>query len=241
LLDRAQVDVRQAEGQLGYRLGRTHLAFVVWGEAEDNERGDDLGMIERVASEIGNGQAPGQPLLVPFGTDLVAGWIGGPGLPSPADLEEIRIASAVEAGLQVGFGSPADGVAGFRQSHLQAKHALRVALLGRARPGSVTVYERVALTALASADLEHARDFVASELGPLAADDDTTRRLAATLRVYLEERSSPKRAAKRLGVHENTIPNRIRAAQALLPRPIEERMPEYLVALRLRSVMGPPG
>jgi DNA-binding PucR family transcriptional regulator len=238
LLDQAQTDVSHAEAQLGYRLDRTHLAFVVWGEPAGTERGDDLGMIERVASEIGSGQAPGQSLLVPFGTDLVAGWIGGPELPSPADLETIRIGSAADAGLQVAFGSPADGIEGFRRGHLQARHALRVALLRGARPGSVTVYDRVALTALASADLEHARQFVASELGPLAADDDDTRRLAATLMIYLEERSSPKRAAKRLGVHENTIPNRVRAAQALLERPIEERVPELLVALRLRSALG---
>jgi DNA-binding PucR family transcriptional regulator len=105
----------------------------------------------------------------------------------------------------------------------------------------VTLYEHVALTALASADLNHARDFVSAELGPLAAGDESTRRLAETLTVYLEERSSPKRAAKRLGVHENTIPNRIRAAQALLDRPIDERVPELLVALRLRSALDPRG
>jgi DNA-binding PucR family transcriptional regulator len=101
----------------------------------------------------------------------------------------------------------------------------------------VTLYDRVALTALACADLDHARDFMNSELGALVAEDAGTNRLASTLMVYLEERSSPRRAAERLGVHENTIPNRIRAAQALLPRPIEERVPELLVALRLRSVI----
>jgi DNA-binding PucR family transcriptional regulator len=236
LLDRTHVNLGEAESQLGYRVrGRHHLAFLVWGEPGD-ERGHDLGVLERVASEIGNRHRPGQSLLVPFGTDLVAGWIGGR-LRTPAELETVRIAGAAKAGLQVAFGAPAEAVEGFRRSHSQAKHALRVALLRGSQPGAVTVYERVALTALASADLEHARDFVAAELGALAGDDDTARRLAATLMVYLEERSSPKRTAKRLGVHENTIPNRIRAAQELLERPIETRVPELLVALRLRSVI----
>ena len=44
---------------------------------------------------------------------------------------------------------------------------------------------------------------------------------------------SPLLASQRLGVHENTITNRIRAAQEQLPHPIEHRSPELLVALRL--------
>jgi hypothetical protein len=236
LLTGGPIDLAQAEAQLGYRLRRQHLAFVVWGEPDD-ERAQDLGAIERAASEIAGLHATGQPLLVPFGSDLVAGWIGAPGLPDGAALEAARFGAADEAGLRVAFGAPAGGAEGFRRSHEQARYARRVALLRDARPGSVTLYDRVALTALASADLEHAREFVSAELGPLAADDESTRRLAETLTVYLEERSSPKRAAKRLGVHENTIPNRVRAAQALLERPIDERVPELLVALRLRSVL----
>jgi PucR-like helix-turn-helix protein len=52
-------------------------------------------------------------------------------------------------------------------------------------------------------------------------------------RVYLEENMSPLRPSQRLGVHENTITNRVRAAQELLPHPIEQRSAELLVALRL--------
>lgn len=44
---------------------------------------------------------------------------------------------------------------------------------------------------------------------------------------------SPLRAAQRLGVHDNTISNRIRSAQELLPHPIEHRSSELLVALSL--------
>jgi hypothetical protein len=96
-------------------------------------------------------------------------------------------------------------------------HARRVAQLTRRRAGSVTPYDDVALASLASADVGHAKEFGATELGRLAADDDHSRRLTATLRVYLEENMSPLRAAQRLGVHENTITNRIRTAQELLP------------------------
>jgi DNA-binding PucR family transcriptional regulator len=81
--------------------------------------------------------------------------------------------------------------------------------------------------------MELARRFVASELGPLAEQDDDTQRLAATLRVYLEEHASPRRAAQRLGVHENTIKGRVRAINELLGYPAGERVGELLVALRL--------
>jgi DNA-binding PucR family transcriptional regulator len=97
----------------------------------------------------------------------------------------------------------------------------------------VTRYEDVALTAVASADMDLARDFVARELGPLAEQDDDTVRLAATLRVYLEERASPRRTAQRLGVHENTVKNRVRTIRGLLGHAPEERVAETLVALRL--------
>ena len=56
------------------------------------------------------------------------------------------------------------------------------------------------------------------------------------LRVYLEENMSPLRAAAWARSSENTITNRIRAAQELLPHRIEHRSPQLLVALRLIGV-----
>jgi len=128
-------------------------------------------------------------------------------------------------------------VEGFTRSYREAMHARRIAELTRRRPGSVFAYEDVALVALASSDLEHARDFVLRQLGPLMADDDATVRVAATLRVYLEEGSRPRRAAERLGVHPNTIAYRIQAAEEMLGYPIESRVAELLVALRLAPVV----
>jgi DNA-binding PucR family transcriptional regulator len=97
----------------------------------------------------------------------------------------------------------------------------------------VTRYEHVALAALASEDIDHAREFVRSELGPLIGTGEQLLRLSSTLQVYLEENMSPLRAAQRLGVHEHTVTNRIRSAQELLPRPIDQRSSELLVVLRL--------
>jgi len=78
---------------------------------------------------------------------------------------------------------------------------------------------------------------VAAELGTLARHDDDTLRLAATLRAYLEEQASPRRTARRLGVHENTVKNRVRAIEDLRGRPADQRVAETLLALRLADVL----
>lgn len=234
LLAGAPLGADVAGRRLRYELDRRHVAFVVWSEGSDQ----DLAVLEQGASDVAESLGAGTPLLVPFGPALVAGWIGAVDAVDERALAGVRVASA--PGARAAVGRPDAGVEGFRQSHVEAMHARRVAQLSGRRAGTVVAYRDVALAALASTDLDHARQFVAAELGPLAADDDHTLRLAATLRVYLEEQSSPRRAAERLGVHENTIANRIRAAQELLEEPIEARVPELLVALRLAPLVQPP-
>ena len=90
----------------------------------------------------------------------------------------------------------------------------------RRRRGSVVSYASVAVAALASVDIERARDFVDATLGPLAGAGDTSRRLAATLRTYLEEGMSPRRTARRLGVHENTVTNRVGVVEERIGDPV---------------------
>ena len=241
LLTGEPVDLEAAERRLGYSLKRGHLGFVVWSPPH-NEGVDDLGALERTASQFAGELGGTSKLFVPFGPQLIAGWVGGhdEGAPVPRP----RIASEAVPEARAAFGEPGSGIDGFARSHREAMHARRVAELAGRRAGSVVAYRDVALTALASADPDHARDFVHRQLGPLAADDDDTLRLTATLRVYLEERSSPRRTAERLGVHANTVTNRVRTAQELLGAPIEGRVSELLVALRLAAVVqgdGPAG
>jgi DNA-binding PucR family transcriptional regulator len=230
LLAGEPIDVEAAEQRLGYSLRRAHLGFVVWSRPR-SESIDDIRALERAASDFAARLGGSGRLLVPFGPQLIAGWVGGFEQEAPHTLPQIDVDAAPEA--RGAIGSRGSGVDGFARSHREAMQARRIAELVGRRPGSVVAYDDVALTALASADLEHARDFVCRELGPLAGDDDDILRLSGTLRVFLEERSSPLRTAERLGVHANTVANRIRAAQELLGEPIEDRVSELLVALRL--------
>jgi DNA-binding PucR family transcriptional regulator len=233
LLAGEHVDPEQASSRLGYELARNHLAFAIWSDAP-HDRGDiALAMIERAALQLVSSLGMASPLLVPRARLCLAGWIGSRGDDHIGDLEHAHTDVQSFPTVLVAFGSPGVGVAGFVRSHHEAFRARRIAQLTQRRAGTLTQYDTVALAALASADVGQAREFVRAELGPLLGDDDQSVRLSATLRVYLEENMSPSRASRRLGVHEHTITNRVRAAQELLPRPIEQRACELQVALRL--------
>lgn len=209
------VDVAAASARLRYELRHAHVAFVVWSEGETEAP-------ESAAAAVGG---PGA-LLVPLGTGTVAGWCA-PGGVQP------------EAGgaVAVALGTPAADVEGFRRSHAEALEARRVARLsGRAAPGLVR-YADVALLALLTQDAEQARRFAAAVLGPLAGGEEAMRKLADTLLVALEEQGSPRRAAARLGVHENTVAKRLRSVEELVPGGTAGRTAELLAALVIARTM----
>lgn len=212
-----------------YRLDRCHLAFVVW----STEIGEavDPAVLERTAVELADACGTRSPLLLPQGTSAVAGWVGSGGTDDHRD--DLEAVLEREGSIRAAFGSEARGVEGFRKSHLQALEARRVAMLAGRAAAAITWYGDVALCALASTQTERAQEFCDEQLGPLMAGGERTERLAETLLCYLEENASPRRAAKRLGVHENTVVNRIRTTQELVGRPLEQRIGETIVALRL--------
>jgi DNA-binding PucR family transcriptional regulator len=229
LLAGEPVDADAASRRLRYELDRVHVAFVLWGEHDSDE--GDLGALERQAAKLATDLGASATLLVPLGGQLMGGWIVPTG--------ELPAQARPEDGVLAALGRPGAGVDGFCRSHREALAARRVAQLSGRRPGSLLQYDDVALAALTSGDEQAARDFVTAELGPLAAQDDDMLRLAATLKVYLEERSSPRRTAQRLGVHENTIKNRVRAIEELRGAPPDHRIAETLVALRLTRLFPP--
>jgi hypothetical protein len=230
LLAGEDIESASASRRLRYELDHQHLAFVVWIDELEHEDGP-VAALERYASGLARELGAPRPLLVPLGGQLMGGWIASPdqALASSAPVQPPALAA---------FGEPASGVDGFCRSHRQAIRARRVARLAGARPGTITRFPDIAITALASVDEQAAREFVAAELGALARRDDDTLRLAATLRAYLEEHASPRRTARRLGVHENTIKNRVRVIEELRGRRADERVAETLLALRLARLVA---
>jgi DNA-binding PucR family transcriptional regulator len=206
VLEGGPLDADAASARLRYDLRREHVGFVVWSDGGD---------AESAAAAIGG---PGA-LLIPLRAGVTAGWC------HPDAFDEV----ALKAAPHVALGTAATGVDGFRCTHREAVEAERVGRTA-ALHGAVH-YADVALTALLTKDLAQARAFAARELGALAGDDG---RIADTVLAVLETQGSPRHAAQRLGVHENTVAKRVKAAEALLGRPIDERPAELLAALLIR-------
>ncbi|OSC43251.1 PucR family transcriptional regulator [Mycobacterium decipiens] len=233
------IDADVASRRLRYEVGRVHVAAIAWLESHEEGRNTQAileAAIRDVAAMIGNRK----PLVHSLGILSVAAWISSHGDVPSKVLDELRFATATAPGVRVAIGEPARGIAGFRASHVEALEAQRVAVLAARPVGGVTRYHNASLGAIATVDIEQARTFVRRELGRLGSDDETTRRLAATLRTYLDENCSRGRTAKRLHVHENTVAYRIRQAEQTLGRSLEKRTLELRVALSLVDLVAEP-
>ncbi|WP_086000370.1 PucR family transcriptional regulator [Patulibacter medicamentivorans] len=222
------VDRPGAEQGLGHQFGPRQVAFLCWSDG-------DPAQLERAAGAVARAHGASRTLMVPEGPHALAGWLNAVGPADPAALLERLREVAPEVGLALG--DPGAGIDGFRASHDQARRARRVAeLIGGPSP-ALTAYRDVALIDLLSRDLDAARGFVRAELGELAADDPATRRDRRTLLAVVAPNGGPGVAAHELEVHRNTVLQRVRRAEALRGRSIQERPTELLAALVLADAL----
>ena len=236
MLGGAPVDVAAVSSRLGYELDRFHVGYVVWNEASEDSPGGGqalFGEMEQVAAAVAESLGARSALTVAQGRHLAC-WVGRR---EPQHLDDLRIPRGAGRTLSVAAGTPAHGVEGFVLSHREALLARQVAQLRGESRGASFAYPDLALEALMVDDVEAGRRFVERELGPLAAHDDATVRIASTLAVFLDEGASFVRAARRLGVHANTVTYRVRRAEELLGHRVTERQLELRVALRLARLV----
>ncbi len=216
-----RVDVDEAGRDLGHSLRRQQTAMVLW-EAEPTPDGDAIPRLEAEAARVAaRCQAP-RPLVVPAGSAEVWAWLVTDRAP---DLDALRAAD-VAPGMRVAVGMTAAGVAGFRTSHREAVASRDLADL---LTTPLVAYADVEVVSLLSQDRVAMAAFVRRELGDLAADDDASQRLRATVLAFLE--SGMEGAAARLAIHRNTVRYRLRQAEAVLGRPVTERRRELELAL----------
>ena len=237
ILSGQPIDINVASRRLRHDLARVHVAAIAWVESHEEGR-NTLAVLEAAIRDIAAAIGSQRPLVHPLGTLSVAAWISTTSAAPSRVLDELRFRTATAPGVRVAIGEPTPGIKGFRDSHVEAVEAERVARLCGRREGSVTRYHDISLRSLTTANLEQARTFVACELGSLGAADETTRRLAATVRTYLDENRSRVRTAKRLHVHENTVAYRLRQAEGLLGRSLDTRTLELRVALALADIVS---
>jgi DNA-binding PucR family transcriptional regulator len=183
--------------------------------------------------------------MVPGGAGSSRGVMvpGGVVVPSGAGVDVPAIARAVETaapGVLVALGEVAPGIDGFRSSREQADRARRVAQLAGRRAPAVVCYADVALVDLLSRDVEAARLFVRAELGELAGGEEATAALRETLLAVIAPGGGGVAGASRaLGLHRNTVLQRVHRAEGLRGRGVAERPGELHAALLLAAALGP--
>ena len=209
-------------GGLEYNLEFHHLGVIAWGsDAADSVRALAKSLDRRL-------------LIVGAAEETWWAWLGGRVYLSDRGRATLRRWRPPQ-GTRFAFGDEAAGREGFRSTHEQAVAAHRIASAAE-RP--VTHYEDVALEVLAGQDPERARAFVARELRGIDGEDVRSRRLRETLRAYFAAHQNAATAAAALGIHEQTVAQRLRAVEQRTGRSVAARRAELDTALRLREDTG---
>jgi hypothetical protein len=213
-----------AASWLDLDLERHHIALIAWGR-------DPSGAARQLAVALGR---PMLSISPPGAQPGCWAWISGT---RPLELaEQRRLAQVQPVGGRIALGLEAFGEAGFRASHRQALRAHRFA----AEEGpAVLRYEDVVVEALACENEDDARAFVAHELRGIDDDSSRSREIRATLAAYFESEYNAASAGARLGIHQQTVANRLRAAEERLGQTsIGLRRVELEMALRLRECIS---
>ena len=140
----------------------------------------------------------------------------------------------------VGGGGPVTGPRAVAGAYAEAERCLS-ALVALGRTGQSAGAEELGFFGLLMSDRRDVRGFVATTLGPLL-DYDVRRGtdLRGTLQAYFDAGNSAARTAVTLGVHVNTVAQRLdRVAQLLGPGwSVPERALEVQLALKLHGLTG---
>ncbi|HEV2999379.1 MAG TPA: helix-turn-helix domain-containing protein [Solirubrobacteraceae bacterium] len=206
-------------GALGYRPADHHVGLVASGEAAPDALWALASLLDR------------RPLIVRADESTWWAWLGGDN-PLDGSAESALRRYRPPEGVRIGLGDQAAGVDGFRSTHAQAEFA-HGAAVRRGRP--LLAYDAVALEALACGDRAAAEAFVARELRGLERDDVRSRRLRATVRAYFEAGHNAAGAAAALGIHQQTVAQRLQAVEQRIGRSVVRRRAELETALRLRD------
>lgn len=218
----------ETDAALGYRMRGTHVGLLFTGDGQRE--------VTRALSALRERSGAWGSLLVRPDASAWFGWLGYPDRVDSGRLELLR-RTAGGLDVEISIGEPGRGLAGFRRGNETARRTagLRATLY---RAPSCLCSRDLRLESLLLTQPESARRFVRDELGELAGSGERSGRIRATLLASLTAGSQAK-AAIALGIHENTVRMRIRAAAQELGAALSERRTELLVALRLCEALGP--
>lgn len=210
-----------AGSHLDVDLRNYHLGCVAWGEgAEEAVRGlaAELDRAAQLTMRLHNNWW---------------GWLSGT-RPLTAEQRARLRDFQPPAGIRIAFGLEGFGESGFRATNHQALRAQWVAPPGPA----VIHYEDVAVETLATEAESDARAFVAHELHGIDDPSAASARLRQTLAAYFAAELNAASAGAALGVHHQTVTNRLRVIEERIGHPLGPRHLELAVALRLRAALS---
>jgi PucR C-terminal helix-turn-helix domain/GGDEF-like domain len=246
LLEGGPIDINHVESVLGYRLNQHHVGILAWSDEPAHGEGGTLVELERLAGRLADHVSKGsRALFVARDETSAFVWL-------PLGSEEALgtdafddLVPALDWSVHLALGEPTKGPNGFRVTMREALRVHTVAVMAGSVATNITRYSKIAPVALLTEDLERARDWVISSLGPLAVDDEATARLRETLLVFFSTGGSYVETAERLTLHKNTVHYRVRKAEEVRGRPIgNDRLDLELALLACRwlrsAVLMPP-
>src|SRR5699024_1421173 len=181
--------------------------------------------IRRIIAEFAK-----QQIFVASGASGIHGWLTPRYEKAYEDLAGITLPH----GIGLTFGAPRHGLIGFRHSHDEAILTTAVATTALSHPVRFT---DVSVAVLASQNHDLTIRFVNDQLGPLLNHADRNR-LLPTLQHYLATLASPTRCAARLGVHPNTVSQRIERVENILDVQVDPASLSLRLAVRLVPVVS---
>lgn len=217
---------------LGVDLERFHVGVVltrVHGATSLDSR--------RLGRALRDAMEGAEVLVIPAGDNRVWAWVST--AEAPDDNLQGRLGKALSAqtGTRAAVGAAAPGISGFRETHQQALDT--ASLPGHEQVGGpVTFWRENAVLALLGLHPDKARTFTRQVLGPLATNTAAASEQRLTLRAYLENGHSLRRAAELRSVHRNTVVYRLKRAEELLGHPLTDDELELRCALLLAERLG---
>lgn len=227
LVNGGRADLPSTELLLGYRLDQAHTAIVVW----TTDPSPQLSELERVAEELSRRVNSKSMVRVVASAGTVWAWLGGI---TTGQLNGIETVLGAQSGWKLAIGSNGYGLDGFRTSHLDAVSTQRM-MARMESPHAVATFDDIEGVLLLTAAPDRAARFVAHTLGPLASEHAEVRE---SVRAYLGQQCNASKAADSLFTHRNTVLRRIKHANQLLPRPLEDNGLNIGMALEILHWSG---
>ena len=171
-------------------------------------------------------------LAAPDGGESTWAWLGSRRGIDSADVERLAAELLPQEAI-LAIGEPAEGMAGWRLTHQQAKATMTViARRGKrfARYVDVALFAAILHDDLLSASLRELY------LEPLEASRDGGEALRDTLRAYFAAERNLSSAAAALRINRNTVRTRLQTVEELISRPIGDCVAELEAALKLHDV-----